>query len=152
LEHDLFGKPEVHFSGSCSKGRTGAASFASLTSRSAAEGNAALIFGFLRRFRIGRQLQNRRLLAFAQQCQQHDSTIGKFQRIVMRRCFLLVNLPENRGPVIDHAVTPQQQAGWDQPHLTVEREFGTWQNADGEIGVLDVVSLSPTAAGRDLTW
>jgi hypothetical protein len=62
----------------------------------------------------------------------------------MRRCFLLVYLPENRGPIIDHAVTPRQQAGWDQPHLTVEREFGTWQNADGEIGVLDVAEAAGT--------
>jgi len=41
-----------------------------------------------------RQLQNRGLLAPTQCCQQHDPAIRKFQRIVMRRNLVFVDLPK----------------------------------------------------------
>src|SRR6516165_8582054 len=41
-----------------------------------------------------RQLQNGRLLALTRSCEKHDPAIRKFQRIVMRRDLVLVNLPK----------------------------------------------------------
>ena len=46
---------------------------------------------------FGRQLQNGRLLAPTQCCQERDPAIRKFQRIVMRRNLVFVDLPKDRG-------------------------------------------------------
>jgi hypothetical protein len=57
-----------------------------------------------------RQLQNGRLLALKQSCQERDPAIRKFQRIVMRRNLLLVDLPEDRCLVLDYFIAPSYQA------------------------------------------
>jgi hypothetical protein len=57
-----------------------------------------------------RQLQNGCLLAFTQACQQHDTAIRKFQRIVMHRNFVLVDLPKDRGLMRDYFIAPRYQA------------------------------------------
>jgi hypothetical protein len=57
-----------------------------------------------------RQLQNSRLLAFTQACQQHDLAIRKFQRIVMHRNFVFVDLPKDRGLMRDYFIAPGYQA------------------------------------------
>jgi len=67
--------------------------------------------GIFSRLWLRRQLKNRSLLALAQQRQQHDPPIRKFQRVVMRRQPLLVDLSENRCLVVNHLAAPGQQAG-----------------------------------------
>jgi hypothetical protein len=54
-------------------------------------------------------LQNRSLLTFIQTCQEHDLAVRKLQRIVMRRHLFLVNLPKDRGVVVDYFVPPTEQ-------------------------------------------
>jgi hypothetical protein len=58
-----------------------------------------------------RQLQNGRLLALTQSCQERDPTIRKFQRIVMRRDFVFVNLPKDCRLMLDYFIAPGYQAG-----------------------------------------
>jgi hypothetical protein len=92
-----------------------------------------------------RQLQNGRLLALKQSCQERDPAIRKFQRIVMRRNLLLVDLPEDRCLVLDYFIAPSYQ--------TQTAMFMSSAAANPRVPVpkLCVVSLSPTFAGRDLT-
>jgi hypothetical protein len=56
------------------------------------------------------QLQNRGLLALTQCCQEHNPAIWKFQRIVMRRNLILVDLPKDRCLMLDHFTAPGNQA------------------------------------------
>jgi len=48
-----------------------------------------------------RQLQNSRLLALTQCCQERDPAIRKFQCIVMRRDLVFVDLPKDRCLMVD---------------------------------------------------
>jgi hypothetical protein len=57
-----------------------------------------------------RQLQNGRLLALTQSCQERDPPIRKFQGIVMRRDLVLVDLPKDRCLMLDHLIAPSYQA------------------------------------------
>jgi hypothetical protein len=57
-----------------------------------------------------RQLQNSRTLALTQSCQEHDSAIGKFQRIVMCRDLVFVDLPKDRCLMLDYLIAPGYQA------------------------------------------
>ena len=57
-----------------------------------------------------RQLQNGRLLAPTQSCQEHDSTIRKFQRIVMRHDLVFVDLPKDSCLMLDYLILPGYQA------------------------------------------
>ena len=57
-----------------------------------------------------RQLQNRGLLAPTQCCQQHDSAIQKFQRIVMRCDFVFIDLPKDRCLMVDNFIAPSYHA------------------------------------------
>jgi hypothetical protein len=80
---------------------------------------------FIRRGRIGRQLQYGRVLTFAQSRQQHDLPVRKFQRVVMCVRFIELDLTElGRAPL----------------------DFALWQNAE-EIVVFDVVLEYQFGAG-----
>jgi hypothetical protein len=57
-----------------------------------------------------RQLQNGRLLALTQSCQERDPAIRKFQRIVMRRDFVFVDLSKDRCLMLDYFIAPGYQA------------------------------------------
>jgi hypothetical protein len=57
-----------------------------------------------------RQLQNGRLLALTQSCQERDPAIRKFQRIVMRRDLVFVDLPKDRCLMVDYFIAPGYQA------------------------------------------
>jgi hypothetical protein len=57
-----------------------------------------------------RQLQNGRLLALTQSCQERDPAIRKFQRIVMRRDFAFVDLSKDRCLMFDYFIAPGYQA------------------------------------------
>src|ERR1700719_679937 len=53
---------------------------------------------------LGRQLKNRSLLTLTEDCQQHDLAVRKFDRIVMGRYFLFVDLPKDRRRVVEHVL------------------------------------------------
>jgi hypothetical protein len=72
--------------------------------------HARLGLGFNGSLWFCRQLQNDRLLALTQCCQQRDPAIGKFQRIVMRRDLVFVDLPKDRCLMLDYFIAPGYQA------------------------------------------
>ena len=111
-----------------------------------------------------RQLQNSRLLALTQSCQERDPAIRKFQRIVMRRDLVFVDLPKDRclmrrllyrakriKPVGKHLISSVNDSS--VPGRTQTATFTSSDAANPRVPVpkLCVVSLSPTFAGRDLT-
>src|SRR5262249_42441928 len=53
-----------------------------------------------------RQLKNGGPLAPIQQRQQHNLTIGKFQGVMMHVLLVLVDLPKDRGLMVDHSRGP----------------------------------------------
>src|ERR1700691_872803 len=65
------------------------------------EANPLLFSGFSFGFRLRRQLQHARRLAFAQKCQEYDASIGKFERIMVCCQLVLVDLAEDGGGVVD---------------------------------------------------
>jgi hypothetical protein len=101
-----------------------AAAFRIIDCQSAAEGDAALVLCFFGALRLSRQLQNRRLLVFPKHRQQHDPAIRKFQRIMVRGYFLLINLPEDGSPLIDCAASP------DDIHARRRQPAGEPRSAD----------------------
>jgi hypothetical protein len=56
------------------------------------------------------QLQNGRLLTFTQCCQEDKLAVRKFQRIVMRRNFVFVDLPKDRRLMLDYFIATSYQA------------------------------------------
>src|SRR5262249_54175691 len=82
----------------------------------------------LRPSSTGRQLQNRGLLAFFQERQKNDLAIRKFQRVVMVRLLVLIDLAKNRGLVVDHALTPRPHAY--QPNLLRKGLLRPWHHAN----------------------
>ena len=60
--------------------------------------------------RFCRQLQNGRLLALRQRRQERDPAIGKFQRIVMRRDLVFIDLPKDRCLMLDCFIAQGYQA------------------------------------------
>jgi hypothetical protein len=53
-------------------------------------------------------LQNRSVLAFIQECQEHDLAVRKLQTIVMRHHRFLIDLPKDRGVVLDYFIPPTE--------------------------------------------
>jgi hypothetical protein len=66
---------------------------------------------------LRRQLQYRRLLTLAERCQKHDLAIWKFQRIVMCCQSVFVDLPKDRGLMLDRIVVPRPQSSWQALNL-----------------------------------
>jgi hypothetical protein len=91
-----------------------------------------------------RQLQNRCMLAFTQACQQHDATIRKFQRIVMRRNFVFVDLPKDRGLMRDYSVAPRHQARRKASNLFSKRQLRPRKDTDRYVRVFG--SYEPSRA------
>jgi len=85
-------------------------SLAVLLRRSADVIDPSLVCGFLRCLRLRRKLQHCSLLAFAQQRQQNRTAVGKFQRVVVGSYFILIDLPENCGGVIQGAFAPRKRS------------------------------------------
>ena len=57
-----------------------------------------------------RQLQNSRLLALTQCCQERDPAIRKFQCVVMRYDLVFVDLPKDRCLMLDYLIAPGPKA------------------------------------------
>ena len=81
---------------------------------------------FIRRGRIGRQLQYGRVLALAEPREQHHLAIREFQCIVMARGDFHVDLPETREPLPNFLVweNAAQSQAFD---ILVEGNFGAGQ-------------------------
>jgi hypothetical protein len=77
-----------------------------------------------------RQLQNRGLLAPTQSCQERDPAIGKFQRIVMRRDLVFVDLPKDRRLMLDYFIAPGYQARRQAFNLFSKRQLRPRKDAD----------------------
>jgi hypothetical protein len=73
-------------------------------------GNALLGFRLRGSRWLRRQLQHCRRLPLAQMRQHHDLPIGEFERIVVCRCGLLVDLSKDRRPGVDCPFFPTEQA------------------------------------------
>src|SRR5215471_4938235 len=67
----------------------------------AAVDGAALLFLLAHCRRSRRKLQHRRFLAFAKRGQEHDLTVGEFQRVVMHMRRFLIDLAEDRRRVLE---------------------------------------------------
>jgi hypothetical protein len=72
--------------------------------------NPFLGFYFNRGNGLRRKLEHRCFLTFKQVGQQHDLALRKFQRIVMCSRVVLVDLPKDRGGVIEGTRFPTEQA------------------------------------------
>ena len=66
------------------------------------------MFGF-RFFGLRRKLQHDRALAFAKMREQHDLSVGKFQRIMVRARLVHVHLPESGDRVRQRPGPPEQK-------------------------------------------
>jgi hypothetical protein len=85
--------------------------------------------------RFRRQLQNGRLLALKQSCQERDPAIRKFQRIVMRRNLLLVDLPKDRCLMLDYLIAPGYQARRQAFNLFSKGQLCSRKDADRYVHV-----------------
>jgi hypothetical protein len=85
---------------------------------------------------LRRQLQNSRFLASTQCCQEHDRAIWKFQRIVMRRNLVFVDLPKDRCLMLDYRIAPSYQARREASNLFSKRQLGPRKDAHCDVHVL----------------
>jgi hypothetical protein len=66
-------------------------------------------------------LKNRSLLTLAQERQEHDLAVWKFQRIVMDGDLVLVYLPKDRRLILDcTVVVPRPQSSWQALNVVSE--------------------------------
>src|SRR6516165_12108409 len=84
----------------------------------------------------GGQLQYRCALAVAEAREQHQLSIREFQRIVMARGDIHVDLPEASEPLLNFPARekPTQSLAFD---ILVERDFRAGQQADRDIWLAD---------------
>jgi hypothetical protein len=62
-------------------------------------------------------LKNRSLLTLAQERQEDDLAVRKFEGIVMGSDLVFIDLPKDRGFVLDRPVVPRPQSGWQALNL-----------------------------------
>ena len=80
-------------------------------------------FSFCLNGRLGlrRQLKNRSLLTLAQERQEHDLAVWKFQCVVMGGDFVFVDLPKDRCLTLDcTVVVPRPQSSWQALNVVSE--------------------------------
>src|ERR1700730_14733369 len=84
----------------------------------------------------GRQLQNGRLLTFAQPGQEHDLPIRKFECIVVCVRTIRADLTESGdlSPKIPLAEERNNRVGFNLP---IEGDFGAGEQADGRVWLSD---------------
>ena len=84
-------------------------------------------------FGLRRKLQHDRALAFAKMREQHDLSVGKFQRIMVRARLVHVHLPESGDPVRQRPGPPEQklEAGEMTLDLFLKNDLGARKEADG---------------------
>jgi hypothetical protein len=109
--------------------------FCLFSRQSAGVCRSLLIFCFFGSPWLSRQLQNGGLLSLAQEGEQYDPAIRKFDRIVMRGRFVLIDLPKNRGAVIGRPLAPRKQAGRHAHHTGGKGQFRSGKNTDRDAGI-----------------
>jgi hypothetical protein len=62
--------------------------------------------------RLRRQLKNRGLLTFLEECQEHDPAIWEFKRVVMCGDLVFVDLPKDCRAVVYRFAAPGEKARW----------------------------------------
>jgi hypothetical protein len=77
---------------------------------SADVGCSSLGFSLTGSFGFRRQLKNRSLLTLAEERQEYDLAVRKFQCIVMGGDLVFVDLPKNRRSVFYYLVVPRPQS------------------------------------------
>ena len=82
---------------------------------------------------VRRKLQHDRALAFAKMREQHDLSVGKFQRIMVRARLVHVHLPELGDPVRQRPGPPEQKlvAGEMTLDLFLKNDLSARKEADG---------------------
>jgi hypothetical protein len=104
--------------------------------RAAGQGHIALPAGVdvrLPFFGLRRKLQHDPGLAFAKMREQHDLSVGKFQRIMVRARLVHVHLPESSEPLRQRPGPPEQklEAGEMTLDLFLKNDLGARKEADG---------------------
>jgi hypothetical protein len=97
--------------------------------------NPLLSFYLSRRARLRRKLEHRCFLTCKHVGQQRDLPIGKFQRIMMRSRVSLVDLPKDRGRVIERTRFPTEQAARPTPYGFGKCKLCSWKNANRCIAI-----------------
>ena len=103
------------------------------------------------------------MLTFCQGCQQNDLAVWEFQRVVMAPRIVWVDLPEDRGlvaadlfftprPELSHLTSSAKDNSVPGSTQTATLTFSDAAKPRVPVPKSRVVSLSPTFAGRDLTW
>jgi hypothetical protein len=85
--------------------------------------------------RLCRKLKHSRFLAFDQLCQEDELPVWKFQRVMMRSRFILVDLPENGRRVIDYTHVQAKQPARPAPYLLGKGELRSRKNANGRSSI-----------------
>src|SRR5262249_51812384 len=70
-----------------------------------------------------------RLLALAQERQEDDASVRKFQRIVMRRKLVFIDLAKDRRCMSNCTILPRPYACWQALNLVSERQLRSRHNA-----------------------
>jgi hypothetical protein len=67
--------------------------------------------------------------------QQHHSSVGKFQRIMMREGVGLIDVPKGGRRVIDYYHLPSEQTAWAAPYRGREGKLCSRKNTSHRVGV-----------------
>jgi hypothetical protein len=67
--------------------------------------------------------------------QQHDSSVGKFQRIIMRSRVVLIDLPKGGRLVIEYYHLPSEQTAWAAPYRGREGKLCSRKNTNRRSGI-----------------
>jgi hypothetical protein len=81
-------------------------------------------------------LKNRSVLTLAQQRQEDDLAVWKFQRIVMGGDLFFVDLPKDCRLVIDYFIPPRQQTSRQAPNFVGKGQLRSWSKTDHYARVL----------------
>src|SRR6476620_7424687 len=76
------------------------------------------------------QLKHRCFLTLAQCCQENDTPIRKFERIVVLHRFVLIHLTEDCRHMAQLFHLPPDEAGACNCNCVCKRKFGSWENAN----------------------
>jgi len=92
-------------------------------------------FYLRRRARLRWKLEHRCFLTCKHGGQQRDLPIGKFQRFMMRSRVLLVDLPKDRGRVIERTRFPTEQAARPTLYGFGKCKLCSWKDANRCIAI-----------------
>jgi hypothetical protein len=99
---------------------------------------------------LRRKLENRCILTFKHVSQQHGLPVWKLQGIMMGSRVVLVNLPKDCGPVIEHLRHPAEQpAAYTAPYRSGEGKLCSRKNTNCSVDIFR--SSEPARARIEVT-